>query len=157
MDTRCRRSRNFSLPRANRSRHRTLGLASLLLALAAMQGALADPPPISVKRATIIAFFVPMNEAELKADPSANEALADFQFYASRVRVPLRKAGIDFRELRARSFQVQAGSQITTFRPEKHAGYYLLAPGKTPHVEYGVISASDLMEIASDYFGVTIN
>lgn len=157
MGTSFRHRGNSCSPRAHRSRHGRLCAAAFLFALAAARGAPTGPTPVSVGRATIIAFFAPMSEAELKVDPDANEALADFQFYASHVREPLRKAGIEFRELRARSFQIQVGSRITLFRPEKNVGYYLIVPGKKPRVEYGVMSASDLMEIASSYFGIEIN
>ena len=142
---------------AHRGRHLPLGAVALLFALVTSQGAPADPATVSVGRPTIIAFFAPMSEADLKADPDANEALADFQFYASHVREPLRKAGINFHELHVRSFQVQIGSQITTFLPDVKVGYYLIAPSKKPRVEYGVMSASDLMEIASAYFGIPVN
>ena len=156
MGTRLWISKDAFAAGAHCARHVRFGAVVLLFAFVTSQGAPTVPAPISVVRSTIIAFFPPMSEADLKADPDANEALADFQFYASHVREPMRKAGIDFHALRVRSFRVGVGSQITTFRPNVKVGYYLIAPGKKPRVEYGVMSASDLMEIASAYFGVPI-
>jgi hypothetical protein len=63
-------------------------------------------PVLLIRRPTVIAFFPPFRESELERDPDRGEALADFQLYAQRVREPLRKLGVDFREVYARSFRV---------------------------------------------------
>ncbi len=70
---------------------------------------------------------------------AAAEALADFRLYVAWVREPLRKRGIEFREVYAGSFRLRDGNKVVTFHP-KHAqpGYYFAAPGKRAHVEYGV-------------------
>jgi hypothetical protein len=108
-----------------------------------------------VRRPMIVAFFPPVTEAELKADPDTNEALSDFQVYAKLVREPLRKAGIDFHEVYARSFRIRVGATVRTFRSgDVDVGYYFVAPGKKPRIEYGVMSAADLLEIAGAYFGI---
>jgi hypothetical protein len=102
-----------------------------------------------------VAFFEPVTQAKLAKDPDTNEALADFQLYASSVRAPLRKAGIEFHELYARSFRLRVGNQLTTFRPVKEdVGYYLVEPGKKPRIEYGVITDADLLQVANEYFGI---
>ena len=104
---------------------------------------------------TIVAFFPPVTDAELQKDPNTNEALADFQVYAERVRRPLGRAGIEFHELYAHSFRVRMGKIVTTFRPIRaDVGYYFIVPGKEPHVEYGVRTDADLLQVAHDYFGV---
>ena len=91
----------------------------------------------------------------MEKDPDANEALADFQLYAESLRAPLRKAGIEFHELYANSFQLRDGKRLTTFRPIKaNVGYYLVAPGKKPRIEYGVMTDSDLLQVANKYFGI---
>ena len=111
-------------------------------------------PLVVVHGPTVVAFFEPVTEAKLDKDPDANEALADFQLYASRVRAPLRKAGIEFHELYAHSFRLRVGKQLTTFRPVKmDVGYYLIAPGKKPRIEYGVMTDSDLLQVTNQYFG----
>ena len=108
-----------------------------------------------VRRPMIVAFFPPVTVAELKTDPDTNEALADFQVYAKQVREPLRKAGIDFHEVYASSFRIRVGATVRTFRSgDVDVGYYFIAPGKKPRIEYGVISAADLLEIAGAYFGI---
>ena len=102
-----------------------------------------------------MAFFEPVPQSKLDKDPDTNESLADFQLYARSVREPLRKAGIEFHELYAHSFRLRIGSKLTTFRPAKvDVGYYLVAPGKKPRIEYGVMTDSDLLQVASAYFGI---
>jgi hypothetical protein len=108
---------------------------------------------VVISRPTVVAFFPPVTSAELNADPDTNEALADFQLYATKVRKPLSDAGIDFKEIYAKSFQVQRGTRITTFRPGKvDVGYYFVAPGKEPRIEYGVLTDANLLQIAKEYF-----
>jgi hypothetical protein len=110
---------------------------------------------VVIHHPTIVAFF-PVTQANLKNDPDTNEALADFIVYAGKMRKPLRDAGVDFQEIYAPSFRVQQGTRITTFRPGKvKVGYYLIAPGKRPRVEYGVVTDTDLLQIAKEYFALT--
>jgi hypothetical protein len=109
---------------------------------------------IVVRGPTVVAFFEPVPQSKLDKDPDTNESLADFQLYARSVREPLRKEGIEFHELYAHSFRLRIGSKLTTFRPVKvDVGYYLVAPGKKPRIEYGVMTDSDLLQVANEYFG----
>jgi hypothetical protein len=113
-------------------------------------------PIVIVRGPTVVAFFEPVTQAKLEKDPHTNESLADFQLYARSVRAPLGKAGIEFHELYAHSFRLRVGNELTTFRPVKaDVGYYLVAPGKKPHVEYGVMTDADLLQVANEYFGIT--
>lgn len=89
----------------------------------------------------------------MKKDPDANESLADLQLYAREVREPLKKRGIEFHELYTRSFRIRVGKAVTTFRAAKvDVGYYFIAPGKEPRIEYGVMTNADLLQVASEYF-----
>jgi len=129
------------------------------VALCAFTSALAPAaekqPVVVVRGPAIVAFFEPVSQAKLAKDPDANEALADFQLYATNVREPLRKAGIEFHELYAHSFRLRVGNRLTTFRPVKVAvGYFLILPGKKPRVEYGVMTDADLLQVAKEYFGI---
>jgi len=128
--------------------------AILLMALGiSTAAAVAEQPVFAVSRPTIVAFFPPVTEAQLDSD--LNEVLADFQLYAARVREPLRKAGVDFRVVSARSFQIRVGDKLTTFHPGAvKVGYYFIAPGKKPLIEYGVATDLDLLATADNYFGV---
>jgi len=111
-------------------------------------------PTFDVHRPTILAFFLPLTDAELSKDPDTNTALDDFQFYAGKVRGLLDKRGIDFREVYAHSFTIRMGKAATTFKPTKvYVGYYLVAPGRKPRVEYGVMTDADLLQVADEYFG----
>lgn len=126
-----------------------------LCVLAVAPRAAEKQPVIVVRGPTVVAFFEPVTQAKLVKDPDTNEALADFQLYASSVRTPLRKAGIEFHELYAHSFRLRVGNQLTTFRPVKvNVGYYLVAPGKKPRIEYGVMTDADLLQVANEYFGI---
>jgi hypothetical protein len=113
-------------------------------------------PLVVVRGPTVVAFCQPITQAELAKNPDANEALADFQLYAKQVREPLRKAGIEFHELYASSFRLRFGKRLATFRPVKaDIGYYLVAPGKKPRIEYGVMTDNHLLGVAKEYFGVS--
>ena len=115
----------------------------------------ADPQPtITVRGPTIVAFFEPVTEAQLQTDPDTNEALTDFQFYADGAHKAFLSTGIDFYVIYARSFKIRIGTRMTTFRPGKiTVGYYFVAPGRKPRVEYGVNGDSELLGIAKEYFG----
>jgi hypothetical protein len=111
-------------------------------------------PLVEVEGRTIVAFFPPVTHAELQKDADTNEALADFQFYATRVREPLKKAGISFHEVYAHSFRTRVGKTVTAFRPVKgDVGYYFVVSGKKPRIEYGVMTDADLLQVANEYFG----
>lgn len=134
--------------------------AVILLFLAALLGpralTAAEHSVVVIHRPTIVAFFAPVTQGELNNQADNNEALADFQFYATKVRQPLHDAGIDFLEIYASSFRIQRASRTTTFRPRKvKVGYYFVAPDKEPHVEFGVMTDTDIYEFAKNYFGVT--
>jgi hypothetical protein len=112
------------------------------------------PPLVVVEGRTVVAFFPLVTDAGLKKDADTNEALNDFQLYATRVREPLKKAGVEFHELYAHSFRVRVGKAVTIFRPVKaDIGYYFIVPGKEPRIEYGVMTDADLLQLANDYFG----
>jgi hypothetical protein len=109
-----------------------------------------------IRRPTVIAFFPQVTEQEL-SDAGRNEPLAHFQFSANEVRKPLHDAGITFIENYGESFRVRLAKAVNTFRPEKiKMGYYLIAPGKDPRIEYGVMTEEDLLKSASEYFGVAV-
>jgi hypothetical protein len=111
------------------------------------------PPVVVVAGPTIVAFF-PVTKTAVQKDADTNEALADFQFYAKQVREPLKKTGIEFQEVYAQSFRVRIGQEATVFRSAKgNVGYYLIVPGKKPRIEYGVMTNTDLLQVANEYFG----
>ena len=110
-----------------------------------------------VTRPTVVAFFPPVTDAQLDRDPDLNETLTDFQLYAGQIRAPFRQAGIDFHEVYAPSLRIAVGHDMTMFRPtDIKLGYFFVAPGKAPHVQYGVATDLDLKALASDYFHIFI-
>jgi hypothetical protein len=113
--------------------------------------------PIIVNGPTVIAFFPSVTDAELSKASDTNEALADFQLYSTRVRPRLNDAGIHFEEVYASSFAIRCATKTTTFRPQKgHVGYYFIAPGKPPHIEYGVLTDVDIVQAAAAYFQLAL-
>lgn len=108
---------------------------------------------IVVDGPTVVAFFPPVTDTELQKNPDTNEALADFQLYANRVREPFKKRGIEVHELYTRSFRIRVGKNVNTFHPKTGVGYYFVIPGKRPLIEYGVMTDIDLLHVADQYFG----
>lgn len=129
-------------------------IALLICISAGASAKQADRQLVVVSGDTIIAFFPPISDSELDKDPDLNETLSDFQFYVGNVRNPLRNMKIEFQVIYARSFRIRTGNNVRTFRPQKaDVGYYFIAPGKKPRVEYGVMTDTDLIQVAHEYFG----
>jgi hypothetical protein len=137
---------------------RHVGTALLLLVCdIAIPGQKTSVPTFVIDRPTIIAFFRPVSDEEMDKNPDINEALGDFQLYASRVGRPLKNAGIDFEVASAVRFRVKDGGSVRTFNTGKiGVGYYFIAPGNQPHVEYGVETDPDILEAAKKYFQLPI-
>ncbi len=134
-----------------------IGLLTLVIASATgnCQNAGKTVTTFVVQRPTIVAFFAPAKQSDNDAD--ANEVLSDFQLYASRAHPHLKKAGIDFTVATTTSFKVRTGMKLRSFRTGKiGVGYYFIAPDKEPHAEYGVMTDSDLLDLARQYFGMAI-
>lgn len=118
----------------------------------------AKPVPVFVIHGpTIVAFFAPEIGKELKNDSDVNEVLSDFQLYYGQASAPLRKAGIDFADTDTLTFKIRIGKKVQRYRMgEIGVGYFFIAPGKKPHIEYGVQTDADLLEAARKYFGIAI-
>jgi len=108
-------------------------------------------PLMLIQRATIIAFGPPTARAG-RIDGNASESLTEFQLYTQRIEQPLNQAGIAVHFVHARTFRIRLGAETTEFHPKTDFGYYLIAPGKKPLVEYGVMTDSDLLLTAKQYF-----
>jgi hypothetical protein len=98
-----------------------------------------------------------MTEAEASSGEGDAEALADFNYYAYMVEKRLKKAGIEFVQVSGRFFKVRDGAKTRDFQTGKiGVGYYFIAPGKEPQVEYGVMTDEDLVDATQKYFGIPI-
>jgi hypothetical protein len=129
-------------------------LALLVAFLCIREGVYAQTPVIQIQRRMVIAFFAPAPKGG-KVAVDSNEELSDFQFYARRVKEPLNILNIDFRVLHVRSFRLHLSKGDIVFRSKADAvGYYLIAPGKKPQIEYGVMTDADLLQLAKRYFGL---
>ena len=127
---------------------------ALILVIGRARVAAAEQDVVVVHGPTIVAFFEPVSEKVMEKDAGTNEALSDFQLYARQVRGPLQRRGVEFRELYAPSFRLQDGKRVAQFRPGKvKVGYYFVAPGKKPRIQYGVMTDADILQAANEYFG----
>ena len=88
---------------------------TLLVLSCGVLGAAPKEKIVVVKRPIVVAFFTPVKDADLAKDPDTNEALADFQVYAGKVRDQLAGMGIDFEEVYATSFIVKCLSFSNQF------------------------------------------
>lgn len=133
-------------------------IVSLLIISAAFgQLVAAAPRSIRVTGPTIIAFFPPVTAHELEQDSETNDSLDDFQVYVREARGTLENAGIQLHEVYAHHFRVSVRGRATTFTPGKiGVGYYFVAPGKKPLLEYGVETDEDLFRTATRYFGIIV-
>jgi hypothetical protein len=113
-----------------------------------------ETPVFDIDKPTILAFFRPSGGIN-KVESNANDSLSDFQAYLRKANGPLQNAGIEIHEVYARSFRIRIGPTITTYQTKKAGvGYYLVAPGKKPRIEYGVMTDADLIGVAGEYFGL---
>jgi hypothetical protein len=137
-----------------------MAAAVLLLGAGLRAGTVAKAPPVfNIKGPTVIAFFPPVSDSELDKDADLDDSLSDFQYYDDEVRTPFRKAGIELHETYTRAFSIRVkGQPPVTFRTTRKndVGYYFIAPGKKPHVEYEVMTDEDLLDVAHDYFGIPL-
>lgn len=110
-------------------------------------------PVINASGPTLIAFFAPVTQEEVDKNDETSEALSDFQWHLREVKQKLQKAGISVHEIYTRKFEVVTGNKKKVFKPGKiDVGYYFVKPGKSPKVEYGVMSNIDIIEVAGEYF-----
>lgn len=117
----------------------------------------AKPIPIFIiHQPTIIAFF-PITQAEADSGEGNAPALDDFNYHTYKSRARLHRAGIEIHIVNARSFQIQTGKKLVTFQPNKNdIGYYFIAPGKEPHIEYQVMTDEDILDAARKYFRIAV-
>ena len=133
-----------------------LWLPAVVLSIGTMLGAQHPPgvPVVNADGPTIIGFF-PNASRVGSDDADGNEALSDFEFYAERVRKPLSELRIKFTEVFDRSFRIRSGSKTVMFTPKGDTpGYYFVQRGKKPRIEYGVMTDSDPLASAKQYFGL---
>lgn len=101
-----------------------------------------------------MAFFELVTQEDLDKNPDTYEALADFQVYAKQLRDRLTGTGIEFHELYVHSFRLRVGKRLLAVNVSKAGvGYCFVTPGKKPRMEYGVMTDSDALIVAKEYFG----
>ncbi len=135
----------------------SLLLAACTTGTAVAQNHTQTEPTVVIHGQTIIAFYPHFSQKDLDSGEGDAEAMDDFSYYASQVENRLKKAGIEFLSEEAKSFKVRDGATVHSVRGGKISiGYYFIAPGKEPHVEYGVMTDEDILDEARQYFGKAI-
>jgi hypothetical protein len=110
-------------------------------------------PIIVVTGPTVIAFFGQPSETGLMTG-ARYKASSNFHLHAAHARKAFTNLGIAFHELYTDSFGLRTGNLLLIFHPGKAGGgYYLIAPGLKPCIEYGILSDADLLQLAKRYFG----
>jgi len=127
---------------------------SLALTVLPALGKVPDRTPVfAIERPTVIAFYPDTAKATGKYG-DGDDSYSEFKLYSASARQPLEMGGVDMQEVYTREFRVVLDGRTTTFRPKrKENGYYFVAPGKKPRIEYGVMSDQDIVRIAHEYFG----
>jgi hypothetical protein len=101
---------------------------------------------------TLISFFPDYTDDEILAD-GGNEALSDFDFYLPAAEETLKRAGVQVHAVfKVKSFQVKMGSRWRTVKPREKVGYYFIAPGHEPRLEFGVEDTETIVDFAREYF-----
>jgi hypothetical protein len=101
---------------------------------------------------TLISFFLDYTDDEILAE--GGESLYDFKSYLPAAENTLRWAGVQVHAVfRVKSFQVKMGSRWRTVKPrESGVGYYFIAPGREPRLEFGVEDSETIVDFAREYF-----
>jgi len=128
--------------------------ACVLIGRPMPSGAAQKDPIVEARGPTIVAFFELVTQEDLDKNPDTYEALADFQVYAKQLRDRLTGTGIEFHELYVHSFRLRVGKRLLAVNVSKAGvGYCFVTPGKKPRMEYGVMTDSDALIVAKEYFG----
>ena len=105
-----------------------------------------------ITKPTLISFFLDYTDKEIAAD-GGNESLSDFVYYLPQAEDKLRAAGVQvYSVFKVKSFQVKVSGQWRTVRPRVTVGYYFIAPGREPKIEFGVQDTEAIMDLAREYF-----
>lgn len=110
--------------------------------------------PVIITGPTVIAFFPPVSQQQVDADPDLNEVLADFQWHLGGAREELEQLGVTVHELYKNRILISDTGREHVFSPNTELGYYIVSPGREALVIYGVTTDVDLIDEARGYFGV---
>jgi hypothetical protein len=104
-----------------------------------------------ITKPTLISFFLEYTDKQVEEEGS--EALADFVFYLPYAEDKLRGAGVEVHAVfKVRSFEVKVGRRWRTVRPRVSVGYYFIAPGREPEIDFGVEDTGSIIDLARKYF-----
>jgi hypothetical protein len=108
-----------------------------------------------ITKPTLISFFLDYTDEQVEKE--GNEALTDFLFYLPYAEKILREAGVEVHAVvKVKSFDVKAGRRWRTVRPSDKVGYYFIAPGREPEMEFGVEDTESILELARKYFRLPV-
>ena len=113
-----------------------------------------DSTWVEITGPTLIAFFPPDVSAQIDAGGDEATALDDFGHHLASATDSLRALGVRVVGVGTRTLHVVQDGRTNVFavpRDSADLGYYLVAPGRPPLVQYGVLSDTDLVDVAQEY------
>ncbi len=126
-------------------------LLVLLVAVLIATGTEQQQTKFIITKPTLISFFLDFTDKQVEEE--GNEALADFVFYLPYAEDKLRAVGVQvYSVFKVKSFQVKVGHRWRTVRPRVSVGYYFIAPGREPEIEFGVEDTGSILDLARKYF-----
>lgn len=106
--------------------------------------------PYAIAAPTLVAFFDTTGVTE---GTDEAEALADFTLYLGEIRERFEGAPLVIELCEGDRFAVTVEGKRARFRAGRvKVGYYLVRPGKKPHVVHGVHTDDDLEEVLRGFF-----
>jgi hypothetical protein len=113
-----------------------------------------DSTWVEVRGPTLVAFW-PVNAAAVLDSGGADvSALDDFGHYLSAADSGLRSLGVRVVNVGGRTLHLVSADGVTEFTvppDSSDIGYYLVAPGRSPVVYYGVQMDDELLAAAREY------
>ena len=107
---------------------------------------------------TLIAFYPNAPQAQVDSSEELSTVLDDFSFHLSTARDSLAAQGFTTVERPGRLFTVVEGTQARTIAAaldSADVGYVFVAPGRRDRFYYGVMTNSDLIEMAHRFLSET--
>jgi hypothetical protein len=113
-----------------------------------------DSATVLVQGPTLVAFYPQVTQAQVDSSEELATVFDDFSYHLSTATDGLRALGIAATERPVGQIQLREAGRWRAFIPAKDSaavGYLFVSPGRADRVYYGVMSHSDLIELAHEY------
>lgn len=119
----------------------------------------ADSAAVVVAGPTLVGFFPPVGEARTAADEDLDTVLDDFGWHLGAATNSLRARGYQVEVRFTDTLHFRDGTRRWSFVPPDtgRIGYYLVAPGRAPHVLYQIHTDEELVELGAAYLRGTLD